>query len=73
MDQPALNRLRAQDRDELSTLLTALHGAMNALCRDECGDPTIFGSRGHIRACDGMFHVYVSAAPPCTGPNAKVP
>jgi hypothetical protein len=55
MDQPALNRLRARDRAELSTLLTALHGLMNALRRDECGDPTIFGSRGHIRACEGMF------------------
>jgi hypothetical protein len=59
MDQPGLNRLRAQDRDELSTMLTVLHGAMNALRRDECGDPTIFGSRGHIRACDGTFHIYV--------------
>ena len=59
MDQPALNRLRAQDRQELSDLLTVLHGAMNALRRDECGDPTIFGSRGHIRACDGTFLIYV--------------
>jgi hypothetical protein len=32
---------------------------MNALRRDECGDPTIFGSRCHIRACDGTFYVYV--------------
>ena len=59
MDQSELHRLRAQDRDELSTLLTMLHGAMNALRRDECGDWTIFGSRGHIRACDGTFHIYV--------------
>ena len=51
--------MRAQDRAELAKLLTALNGAMNALRRDECGDPTIFGSRGHIRACDGTFHVYV--------------
>jgi hypothetical protein len=59
MDQAELHRLRTQDRDELSTLLSVVHGAMNALHRDECGDPTIFGSRGHIRACDGTFHVYV--------------
>ena len=51
MDQPGLNRLRVQDRNELSTLLSVLHGAMNALHRDECGDWTIAGSRGHIRAC----------------------
>jgi hypothetical protein len=61
MDQPGLRRLRVPDRAELSRLLTALHGAMNALGRDECGDPTIFGSRGHIRACDGMFQVYVQS------------
>lgn len=59
MDRSTLHRLRAQDRNDLSTLLTALHGAMNALRRDECGDPTIFGSRGHISACDGRFYVYV--------------
>jgi hypothetical protein len=59
MDQPGLNRLRAQDRNELSTLLSVLHGALNALRRDECGDWTIFGSRGNIYACDGTFHGYV--------------
>jgi hypothetical protein len=26
---------------------------------DECGDWTISGSRGEIRACDGTFYVYV--------------
>jgi hypothetical protein len=66
MDQASLHRLRAQDRDELFTLLTVLHGAMNALRRDECGDPIIFGSRGHIRACDGTFYVYVR----CHSPRA---
>jgi hypothetical protein len=69
--QAGLNRLRAQDRDELSTLLIVLHGAMNALRRDECGDPTIFGSRGTIRACDGMFHVYVRCRSPMHGTYAK--
>ena len=59
MDQPGLHRLRVQDWAELAKLLTALNGAMNALRRDECGDPTIFGSRGHIRACDGTFYVYL--------------
>jgi hypothetical protein len=71
MDQPGLSRLRAQDRDELSTLLTVLHGAMNALHRDECGDPTIFGSRGHVRACDGMFHIYVRCRSPKAWTYAK--
>ena len=33
MDQSELHRLRVQDRAELSQLLTALHGAMNALRR----------------------------------------
>jgi hypothetical protein len=59
MDQSRLSGLRARDRDELSTLLGVLHGAMNTLRRDACGDPTIAGSRGHICACDGTFHVYV--------------
>ena len=59
MDQPGLHCLRVQDRAELAKLLTALNGAMNALRRGECGDPTIFGSRGHIHACDGKFYVYV--------------
>ena len=71
MDQSELHRLRAQDRDELSTLLTILHGAMNALRRDECGDWTIFGSRGHIRACDGTFHVYVQCRSPMHWTYAK--
>jgi hypothetical protein len=68
MDQPALNRLRAQDRADLSTLLTALHGAMNALRRDECGDPTIFGSRGNS---DGTFQVYVQCRSPMHWTYAK--
>jgi hypothetical protein len=59
MDQATLTRLRQQDRTELTTLLTALNGAMNAIRRDECGDWTIFGSRGTIRACDGTFYVYI--------------
>jgi hypothetical protein len=71
MDQPGLNRLRVQDRDELSTLLTVLHGAMNALHRDECGDWTIAASRGHIRACDGTFHVYVRCRSPMHWTYAK--
>jgi hypothetical protein len=71
MDQPGLNRLRAKDRDELSTLLSVLHGAMNSLHRDECGDWTIAGSRGHIRACDGTFHVYVQCRSPMHWTHAK--
>jgi hypothetical protein len=59
MDQSGLGRLRVRDRAELSTLLSVLHGAMNALRRDECGDWTIAGSRGQIRACDETFYVYV--------------
>jgi hypothetical protein len=71
MDQPGLNRLRVQDRAELVTLLTTLNGAMNALRRDECGDPTIFGARGHIRACDGTFHVYIACHSPKAWTYAK--
>ena len=71
MDQPGLHRLRVQDRAELAKLLTALNGAMNALRRDECGDPTIFGSRGHIRACDGSSTSTSNAALPCTGPTPR--
>jgi hypothetical protein len=59
MDQAKLNRGRAQDRTELETLLTAVNGAMNSVCRDDCGDWTIAGSRGTIRACNGKFYVYI--------------
>jgi hypothetical protein len=59
MDQAKLNRLRRQDRAELETLLTALHGAKNSLRPDDCGDPTITGSRGTIRACNGKYSVYL--------------
>lgn len=59
MDQAKLNHLRLQDRAELETLLDALNGAKNAIRRDECGDWTIAGSRGTIRACDGKYYVYI--------------
>jgi hypothetical protein len=26
---------------------------------DDCGDPTIFGSHGHITACDGVVSIYL--------------
>jgi hypothetical protein len=71
MDRSELHRLRAQDRADLDKLLTALNGAMKALRRDECGDPTIFGARGHIRACDGTFHVYVRCRSPMHWTYAK--
>ena len=71
MDQPALSRLRAQDRDELSTLLTVLHGAMNTLRRDQCGDPTIIGSRGHNRACDGTFYICLECRSALAWTHAK--
>jgi hypothetical protein len=59
MDQTTLNHLRQEDRKKLETLLSVVNGAMNALHRDECGDPAIIGSRGTIRACDGKFYVYI--------------
>jgi hypothetical protein len=59
MDQAKLNVVRGQDRAELETLLTAVNGAMNAIRRDECGDWTIAGSRGTVRACNGRFYVYI--------------
>ena len=52
MDQARLNQLRHEDRKQLDALLEATNGAMNALRRDECGDWTITGSRGTIRACN---------------------
>ena len=60
MNRTTLNRLRAQDRQQLETLRVAINGAMNALRRDECGDWTIAGSRGTIRAAYGEFMVFVS-------------
>jgi hypothetical protein len=59
VNQVTLNHLRVQDRADLVTLLTAVNGAMNAIRRDECGDWTITGSRGTIRACNGKYHVYI--------------
>jgi hypothetical protein len=59
MDQAKLNRLRQEDHVELDTLLAAINGAMNALRRDACGDWTITGSRGTIRACGGKFFVHI--------------
>jgi hypothetical protein len=64
MDQAKLTSLRLQDRAELETLLTALNGAKNAIQRDQCGDWTIKGSRGTIRACDGKFYVYIPSGSP---------
>jgi hypothetical protein len=60
MKQSQLNALRAQDRERLDEMLTAINGAKNALHRDDCGDPAIIGSRGHITACDGEFSIYVA-------------
>ena len=59
MDQATLNSLRLKDQKALKTLLTALNGAQNSLRRDECGDPTIQGSRGTIQSVNGKFHVYI--------------
>jgi len=71
MDQAQLNRLRAQDRAELVTLLTAVNGALNSVRRDDCGDWTIAGSRGTIRACNGKFYVYIPCRSAVTWNNAK--
>ena len=71
MDQTTLHRLRAQDRSDLSTLLAAVNGAKRGLRLDECGDPTIFGSCGAIRACGGTFHVYVACRSPKAWTYAK--
>jgi hypothetical protein len=59
MDQTTLAHLRQEDRKQLETLLSVVNGAVNALRRDECGEPAIIGSRGTIRACDGKFYVYI--------------
>jgi hypothetical protein len=55
-----LARLQQQDRVALSSMLVSLNGAKNALRRDQCGDWTIRGSRGHVRACGKRFSVYVT-------------
>ena len=60
MDHARLKSLRQQDRDDLAGLLVELHGAGNALRRDECGDPVVAGSRGEIRSCNGKAMVYVA-------------
>jgi hypothetical protein len=64
MKQFELNALRAEDREHLDEMLTAINGAKNALHRDDCGDPAIIGSRGHITACDGVFSIYVVCQSP---------
>jgi hypothetical protein len=61
MDQATLNHLRQWDRKQLELLLAVVNGAMRAMRRDECGDPTIIGSRGTIRACDAVFYVYIAS------------
>lgn len=71
MDQAKLQRLRLQDRAELETLLDALNGAKNAIRRDECGDWTIAGSRGTVRACNGKYYVYLPGRSAATWKNAK--
>jgi hypothetical protein len=64
LDQATLSRLRQQDRADLERLLAALNGAINAIRRDECGDPSIMGSRGKIYACEGVFSVYAACRSP---------
>jgi hypothetical protein len=59
MDKASHHHLRQDDRKQLDALLVAVNGAMKALRRDECGDYTITGSRGTIRACDGKYFVYI--------------
>jgi hypothetical protein len=43
----------AAQRAALLEFGKALGSRDNALRRDECGDPAIFGTRGHIYACPG--------------------
>ena len=71
MDQTTLAHLRQEDRKQLETLLSVVNGAMNALRRDECGDPAIIGSRGTIRACDGKFYVYIPSGSARAWTSAK--
>jgi hypothetical protein len=59
MDQATLHRLRAQDRVELGTLLTALNGAKRSMRLDECGDWMLDGKHGQVRACNGAFSIYI--------------
>jgi hypothetical protein len=60
MDQARLTSTRKRDHADLICLLDALNGAKNALRRDECGDPVIYGARGRIQAVDSRFYVYVA-------------
>jgi hypothetical protein len=46
-------------RPALLKLAEILKSRDNALRRDECGDWTIFGKRGHIYAVPGGFQVFV--------------
>ena len=51
----------ARQRAALDRFAAALNSSPRALRRDECGDPRINGSRGHIYAASGGFQIYHSA------------
>lgn len=50
-----------RQRGELDRLAVALNSSPSALRRDECGDPRIKGSRGHVYASPGGFQFYHAA------------
>jgi len=62
MDQTTLNHLRQEDRKKLETLLSVVNGAMNALHRDECGDPAVVFHLGVHRRADFLERAEYAAA-----------
>jgi hypothetical protein len=48
----------AQQRAALARFAAALHSSPGSLRRDECGDPRINGTKGHIYAAPGGFQIY---------------
>jgi hypothetical protein len=48
----------ARQREALFKFARALRSASTALRRDECGDPSISGARGHVHAVPGGFQLY---------------
>lgn len=59
MKQAMLHQTRQRDGASLAGLLAALNGAKNALRRDDCGDPIIRGSHGHVFADGNSFGIYI--------------
>jgi hypothetical protein len=61
----------ALQREALAVFAQALGSASSALRRDECGDPRIFGKRGHVYAVPEGFQLYCVCESPRAWTYAK--